>query len=85
MMKMMNKVCSGLLTAALLAGTGIAVSTTAAAKPSQQASAYTAVKGKTVYYKNCTAVRKAGKAPLYKGEPGYRTRLDRDKDGIACE
>jgi len=40
---------------------------------------------KKVYYKNCTAVRKAGKAPLYKGEPGYRKALDREGDGIACE
>lgn len=40
---------------------------------------------KKVYYKNCTAVRKAGKAPLYKGDPGYRKALDRDGDGIACE
>ncbi|QLG38706.1 excalibur calcium-binding domain-containing protein [Paenibacillus sp. E222] len=40
---------------------------------------------KKVYYKNCTAVRKAGKAPLYKGEPGYRKALDRDGDGVACE
>ena len=38
-----------------------------------------------VYYKNCTEVREAGKAPLYEGDPGYSTKLDRDKDGIACE
>ncbi|MGU3568806.1 excalibur calcium-binding domain-containing protein [Paenibacillus sp. A51L] len=39
----------------------------------------------SVNYKNCAAVRAAGKAPLYKGEPGYSTKLDRDNDGIACE
>lgn len=39
----------------------------------------------SVYYKNCTAVREAGKAPLYKGDPGYSSKLDRDGDGIACE
>ncbi len=39
----------------------------------------------TVYYKNCTAAREAGAAPLYKGDPGYRAKLDRDKDGVACE
>jgi hypothetical protein len=39
----------------------------------------------TVYYANCTAVRAAGKAPLYRGQPGYRTGLDRDNDGVACE
>jgi hypothetical protein len=38
-----------------------------------------------VYYANCTAARAAGAAPLHVGEPGYRSALDRDKDGIACE
>ncbi|WP_344460686.1 excalibur calcium-binding domain-containing protein [Amnibacterium kyonggiense] len=42
--------------------------------------------GGSVYYANCAAVRAAGKAPLYAGQPGYATpRLDRDGDGIACE
>jgi competence protein ComEC len=40
---------------------------------------------KPIYYQNCTAVRNAGAAPLYKGDPGYSTQLDRDKDGVACE
>ncbi|MFD0682425.1 MULTISPECIES: thermonuclease family protein [unclassified Paenibacillus] len=39
----------------------------------------------TVYYKNCTEVKNAGKAPLHRGDPGYRSALDRDNDGIACE
>jgi hypothetical protein len=38
-----------------------------------------------VYYKNCDAVRAAGKAPLYRGQPGYRSGLDHDNDGIACD
>jgi len=38
-----------------------------------------------VYYANCTAARAAGAAPLYRGAPGYRSALDRDGDGIACE
>jgi len=38
-----------------------------------------------VYYENCTAARAAGAAPIYRGEPGYRSALDRDNDGIACE
>ena len=38
-----------------------------------------------VYYANCTAARAAGAAPLHLGEPGYRSALDRDKDGVACE
>jgi hypothetical protein len=40
---------------------------------------------KSVYYENCTAARDAGAAPLYVGEPGYRSGLDRDHDGVACE
>ncbi|MFC7303074.1 excalibur calcium-binding domain-containing protein [Streptomyces monticola] len=41
--------------------------------------------GSGVSYKNCSAVRAAGKAPLYRGEPGYARHLDRDGDGVACE
>lgn len=37
------------------------------------------------YYANCTAVRAAGKAPIYAGQPGYSRKLDRDGDGVACE
>src|SRR5437763_1963292 len=35
-----------------------------------------------VYYKNCTEARKAGAAPILRGEPGYRPALDRDNDGV---
>lgn len=38
-----------------------------------------------VYYANCTAARNAGAAPIYRNEPGYRSALDRDGDGVACE
>jgi hypothetical protein len=41
--------------------------------------------GGSVYYANCAAARAAGAAPLYRGEPGYRSGLDRDGDGVACE
>ena len=37
------------------------------------------------FYKNCAEARAAGAAPIYRGEPGYREKLDRDNDGIACE
>ncbi|MBS9534382.1 excalibur calcium-binding domain-containing protein [Mycobacterium sp. M1] len=37
------------------------------------------------YYKNCAEARDAGVAPLHEGDPGYRSKLDRDGDGIACE
>ncbi|MEU6623436.1 excalibur calcium-binding domain-containing protein [Streptomyces litmocidini] len=41
--------------------------------------------GGLAYYKNCDAVRAAGKAPIYRGQPGYRSGLDRDGDGKACD
>ena len=37
------------------------------------------------YYPNCSAARAAGVAPLYRGQPGYASTLDRDNDGVACE
>ncbi|GIF76975.1 excalibur calcium-binding domain-containing protein [Asanoa siamensis] len=40
---------------------------------------------KPVNYANCAAVRAAGKAPLRRGQPGYRAGLDADRDGVACE
>jgi hypothetical protein len=38
-----------------------------------------------VFYRNCAAARAAGAAPLYRGQSGYASHLDRDNDGIACE
>lgn len=38
-----------------------------------------------VYYPNCDAARRAGRAPIRRGQPGYGSHLDRDGDGIACE
>jgi hypothetical protein len=35
-------------------------------------------------YKNCDEVRRAGKAPLFKGEPGYAPYLDPNNTGMAC-
>lgn len=37
------------------------------------------------YYASCSEARAAGVAPLYRGDPGYRSGLDRDDDGVACE
>jgi hypothetical protein len=37
-----------------------------------------------VYYKNCGQARKAGALPLFRGDPGYSARLDKDGDGEAC-
>ncbi|MFB9392764.1 excalibur calcium-binding domain-containing protein [Streptomyces coeruleoprunus] len=39
----------------------------------------------SAYYANCSAARAAGAAPLHRGEPGYRSGLDRDNDGVACD
>lgn len=52
--------------------------------PSAGTSTATSDNGK-VYYPNCAAARAAGAAPIYRGQPGYGTHLDRDGDGIACE
>jgi endonuclease YncB( thermonuclease family) len=38
-----------------------------------------------VYYKNCTAVRAAGAAPIRAGDPGWQTKFDGDGDGVGCE
>jgi hypothetical protein len=36
-------------------------------------------------FRNCTAARAAGAAPVRRGDPGYGSHLDRDDDGIGCE
>ena len=58
--------------------------TTRAAQPAQPAPAKTTA-ASSAYYANCTAAWNAGAAPLHTGDPGYSTKLDRDKDGTACE
>ncbi|MGP5044090.1 excalibur calcium-binding domain-containing protein [Glutamicibacter ardleyensis] len=30
-------------------------------------------------------MKAAGAAPIYRGDPGYSGKLDRDGDGVACE
>lgn len=39
----------------------------------------------SVYFENCDAARAAGAAPVRSGDPGYRSGLDRDGDGVGCE
>lgn len=39
----------------------------------------------SAYYASCAAARAAGAAPLYSGDAGYSSKLDRDGDGVACE
>jgi len=38
-----------------------------------------------VHYSGCNEVRAAGKAPLLADQPGYRSEMDGDGDGVACE
>ncbi|MBF5082550.1 cell wall-binding repeat-containing protein [Quadrisphaera sp. INWT6] len=54
-------------------------------RPSTTTSTPKATSGGSAYYANCDAVRRAGKDPLYRGQPGYSSKLDRDGDGVACE
>jgi hypothetical protein len=56
-----------------------------AAKPAPAPAPARTTPAASVYYANCAAVRAAGRAPLYRGQPGYRAGLDRDNDGVACE
>lgn len=53
--------------------------------PTQPAVTPTTPQSSDVYYANCTEARNAGVAPLHSGDAGYRSALDRDGDGIACE
>jgi hypothetical protein len=38
-----------------------------------------------VFYATCADAKAAGAAPLHAGQPGYRSELDHDHDGVACE
>ncbi|MFS8099800.1 excalibur calcium-binding domain-containing protein [Lentzea alba] len=40
---------------------------------------------KPVFYATCDDARRAGAAPLYWGQPGYRVELDENRNGVACE
>ncbi|WP_211257778.1 excalibur calcium-binding domain-containing protein [Lentzea albidocapillata] len=42
-------------------------------------------KPKPVFYASCDEARRAGAAPLYWGQPGYRIELDGNRNGVACE
>lgn len=37
------------------------------------------------HWRGCNDARAAGTAPIYRGEPGFRDKMDGDGDGIACE
>ncbi|RSM64793.1 hypothetical protein DMH04_50645 [Kibdelosporangium aridum] len=38
-----------------------------------------------LFFPDCDTAKFFGRAPLRRGEPGYRDELDRDRDGVACE
>ena len=52
--------------------------------PSRKAAPSTTPKPPVVYYKNCGVALAEGAAPIERGEPGYRSGLDPDDDGVAC-
>ena len=37
------------------------------------------------HWGGCNSARAAGSAPIFAGEPGYRSEMDGDGDGVACE
>ncbi|GGU49847.1 hypothetical protein GCM10010178_48360 [Lentzea flava] len=45
----------------------------------------TTPKPKPVFYATCEDAWRAGAAPIYWGQPGYRVELDANRNGIACE
>lgn len=45
----------------------------------------TTTRPKPVFYATCEDAWRAGAAPLYWGQPGYRIELDGNRNGIACE
>jgi Excalibur calcium-binding domain len=53
-------------------------------RPSRAAPATTTSKPSAVYYKNCGVALAEGAAPILRGDPGYRSGLDPDGDGVAC-
>jgi cell wall-associated NlpC family hydrolase len=53
-----------------------------AARAAQEAQA---AQANEPYYSSCDAARAAGRGPISRGEPGYRSSLDPNNNGIACE
>lgn len=75
----------GMLTSAIMLG-GLAGYAWSSLPPAALASAEERASiEQSVYYSGCNEVRATGKAPLYAGQPGYRSGMDGDGDGIACE
>ncbi len=66
-------------------GDGVACEPTRTSSSGGSSSGGSGSGGGSTYYRNCSAARAAGAAPIRRGEPGYGSHLDRDHDGVACE
>ena len=53
--------------------------------PKPKPTTTTPPKPKPVFYATCDDAKRAGAAPLYWGQPGYRIELDDNRNGVACE
>ena len=53
--------------------------------PAPKPTTTTPPRPKPVFYATCEDAWRAGAAPLYWGQPGYRVELDGNRNGIACE
>lgn len=53
--------------------------------PAYSSPAYSSPARSAGAFRNCSAARAAGAAPVRRGEPGYGAHLDRDGDGVGCE
>lgn len=53
--------------------------------PPEEPSALGALSLRAPYYASCREAFQDGRANIRRGEPGYRSQLDADNDGLACE
>lgn len=68
------------------AATTMSSATTSATKAKATSTATAGLQtSASVYYKNCAQASKSGAAPITSGQPGYRTGLDPNHNGVACE
>ena len=67
-------------TTASVTTTTVVVATTSSSMVTTTSATATAA-----YYRTCADAEAAGVAPIERGESGYRSALDRDGDGLACD
>lgn len=56
-----------------------------ASRPQTVSRTVGAFSGARIAFRNCSAARAAGAAPVRAGDPGCGRHLDRDGDGVGCE